>query len=80
MSNAVPLGAFTHFERRTEPLSITHQGQFPVITVSFNLGPNAALGEAMTAIDKVAKEMHLPPSLQASFQGTAASFTQLVDQ
>jgi multidrug efflux pump len=74
MSNAVPLGSFAHFERQAEPLSISHQGQFPVITVSFNLGPNAALGEAMTAIDKVEKEMHFPPSLQASYQGTAASF------
>ena len=44
-SNAVPLSAFAHFEKTTEPLSITHQGQFPAITVSFNLAPNAALGD-----------------------------------
>jgi multidrug efflux pump len=74
-SNAVPLGAFSHFEKTTEALSISHQGQFPAITVSFNLGPDAALGEAITAVDKVQKDMHMPPSLQAGFQGTAASFT-----
>ncbi|MGA2336723.1 MAG: efflux RND transporter permease subunit [Terriglobales bacterium] len=74
-SNAVPLSAFAHFEKTTEALSINHQGQFPAITVSFNLAPNAALGEAITAVDKVQKDMHMPPSLQAGFQGTAASFT-----
>ncbi|MGC2229692.1 MAG: efflux RND transporter permease subunit [Candidatus Sulfotelmatobacter sp.] len=74
-SSAVPLGAFSHFEKTTEALAITHQGQFPAITVSFNLAPNAALGEAITAVDKVQKDMHMPPSLQAGFQGTAASFT-----
>ena len=73
-SNAVPLSAFTHFENTTEPLSINHQGQFPAITVSFNLASNAALGNAITAINKVQKDMHMPPSLQADFQGTAASF------
>ena len=75
MSNAVPLSAFSHFEKTTEALSINHQGQFPAITVSFNLAPNAALGEAITAVDKVQKDMQMPPSLQAGFQGTAASFT-----
>src|ERR1700728_4156407 len=74
-SNAVPLSAFAHFEQTTEPLSITHQGQFPAITVSFNLAPNAALGSAITAVDKVQENLNLPASLQASFQGTAASFT-----
>jgi multidrug efflux pump len=73
-ANAVPLSTFSHFQRATEPLSITHQGQFPAITVSFNLAPNAALGSAITAIDKVQADMHMPPSLQADFQGTAASF------
>ena len=75
MSNAVPLSAFAHFETTTEPLSITHQGQFPAITVSFNLAPSAALGSAITAVDKVQKNMNMPASLEASFQGTAASFT-----
>jgi multidrug efflux pump len=74
-SSAVPLSAFAHFENTTEPLAITHQGQFPAITVSFNLAANAALGDAIAAVDKVQKDMHMPPSLQAGFQGTAESFT-----
>jgi multidrug efflux pump len=73
-ASAVPLDAFSHYEHATESLSITHQGQFPAVTLSFNLAPKAALGGAITAIDKVAKEMNFPPSLQAEFQGTAASF------
>ena len=73
-SNAIPLSAFSHFEMTTEPLSITHQGQFPSITVSFNLAPNASLGAAITDIDKLQKSMKMPASLQADFQGTAASF------
>jgi multidrug efflux pump len=75
MSSAVPLSAFAHFENTTEPLAISHQGQFPAITVSFNLAPSAALGDAITSINKVQRKMHMPPSLQAGFQGTAASFT-----
>ncbi len=75
MSNAVPLSAFSHFEKTTELLSINHQGQFPAVTVSFNLASNAALGNAITAVDKVQKNMHMPGTLQTGFQGTAASFT-----
>jgi multidrug efflux pump len=74
-SAAIPLSAFAHFEKTTESLAITHQGQFPAITVSFNLAPNAALGNAITSVNKVQKDMHMPPTLQAGFQGTAASFT-----
>jgi multidrug efflux pump len=74
-SNAVPLSAIAHFEKTTEPLSITHQGQFPSITVSFDLAPDAALGGAITAVDKVQRALHMPASIQAGFQGTAASFT-----
>jgi multidrug efflux pump len=73
-SSAVPFSAFSHFETTTEPLSITHQGQFPAITVSFNLAPGAALGGAISSITKVQKDMNMPASLQADFQGTAASF------
>ena len=73
-SNAVPLSAFTHVEKAAEPLSINHQGQFPAVTVSFNLAPNAALGGAITAIEKVQKDLNMPVSVQYGFQGTAASF------
>jgi multidrug efflux pump len=70
----VPLAAFTHAEQTTEALSINHQGQFPAVTVSFNLASNASLGEAITDIDKVTKRIGFPPTVQADFQGTAASF------
>jgi len=73
-SNAIPLSAFSHFETATEPLSITHQGQFPSITVSFNLAPHASLGDAIDKIAKLQKGMNMPASLQADFQGTASSF------
>ena len=73
-TTAVPLSAFTHIEKATEPLSINHQGQFPAVTVSFNLAPNAALGGAITAIEKVQKNLNMPASVQYGFQGTAASF------
>ena len=75
MSTAVPLSTFSHFENTTEPLVITHQGQFPAITVSFNLAADTSLGDAITEINKVQKDLHMPPSLQAGFQGTASSFT-----
>jgi multidrug efflux pump len=73
-SNAVPLRTFTHTTSTTEPLTINHQGQFPAVTVSFNLAPDAALGTAITEIDDLMRKMHLPASLQGDFQGTAASF------
>jgi multidrug efflux pump len=73
-ANAIPLSAFTQMQRTTEALSINHQGQFPSVTVSFNLAPNASLGTAISKIDDAAKKMNFPPSLQADFQGTAASF------
>ena len=72
--SAVPLSAFTHFESRTAPLSVNHQGQFPVVTISFNLAPGASLGEATKAIEQVQKEIKMPLSIQSAFQGTAASF------
>jgi multidrug efflux pump len=72
--SAVPLSAFTHFESRTAPLSVNHQGQFPVVTISFNLAPGASLGEATKAIEQIQKEIKMPLSIQSAFQGTAASF------
>jgi multidrug efflux pump len=73
-ANAIPLSAFTHASTTTEALSINHQGQFPSVTVSFNLANNASLGRAIEDIDKAADQLHFPASLQSSFQGTAASF------
>jgi multidrug efflux pump len=73
-ASAVPLAAFTHASLTTEPLSINHQGQFPSVTISFNLAPKASLGTAIADIDKVSARMGFPPTIQADFQGTAASF------
>jgi multidrug efflux pump len=70
----VPLSAFTTFQAGTAPLVVNHQGQFPVVTASFNLAPGASLGDAVTAIDNAKKELGMPASVQATFQGTAAAF------
>jgi multidrug efflux pump len=53
---------------------VNHQGQFPTVTISFNLAPGAALGDATKAIEQAQKELHMPLSIQAAFQGTAQSF------
>jgi multidrug efflux pump len=70
----VPLAAFTHLEEMTAPITVNHQGQFPVVTISFDLARNASLGDGVNAVNKVKDEIGLPPSIQAAFQGTAASF------
>jgi multidrug efflux pump len=71
---AVPLSAIAHFETLPAPLTINHQGQFPVVTISFNLASGYSLGDATTAIDQAQKSIGMPISIQAAFQGTAASF------
>jgi multidrug efflux pump len=71
---SVPLGAFTRIEQMSAPLSINHQGQFPVVTVSFNLAPGVALGEAVAAVNQAKQNVGMPASVQTSFQGTAQSF------
>ena len=70
----VPLSAFTHFSPTTTALAVNHQGQFPAITLSFNLAPGVALGDAVTAITDAEREMGLPASIHATFQGTAQAF------
>jgi multidrug efflux pump len=71
---AIPLNVISHFESSSAPLSINHQGQFPVVTISFNLAPGSSIGSATDAIEKVQKDIGMPISIQAAFQGTAASF------
>jgi multidrug efflux pump len=71
---AVPLGAFTDIQISNAPLAVNHQGQFPVVTVSFNLAPRASLGEAVRAIEKARQDVGLPASIQEAFQGTAQAF------
>jgi multidrug efflux pump len=70
----VPLSAFSHIELQTVPITVNHQGQFPVVTLSFNLAPKAALGEAVTAVNKVKDDLNMPASIQGAFQGTAEAF------
>ncbi len=70
----IPLSTFTTLQQTTAPLAINHQGQFPVVTVSFNLAPGVSLGEAVASIDSAKHEIDLPPSIQAGFQGTAEAF------
>jgi len=70
----VPLSAFTTATTAPAALALNHQGQFPVVTLSFNLAPNASLGDAVNAINNAKGEVGLPPSIQATFQGTAAAF------
>jgi multidrug efflux pump len=70
----VPLAAVTRLEETTAPLVINRQGQFPAVTVSFNLAEGVSLGAAVAAIEAARREIALPPGVQASFQGTAAAF------
>ncbi|HEY5377822.1 MAG TPA: efflux RND transporter permease subunit [Polyangiaceae bacterium] len=71
----VPLSAVTHSSVTFTPLAINHQGQFPAVTLSFNLAPGSALGDAMKAIDLAERDIGMPPSIRASFQGTAQAFS-----
>jgi len=70
----VPLSTFTQFQQRTTALAVNHQGQFPVVTLSFNLAPHASLGNAVDAIHAAERQIHLPLSVHPSFQGTAQAF------
>jgi multidrug efflux pump len=72
--NQVPLRTFSHLELTSVPITVNHQGQFPVVTLSFNLAPNASLGAAVSAVNKVKDALHMPASIQGAFQGAAASF------
>jgi hydrophobic/amphiphilic exporter-1 (mainly G- bacteria), HAE1 family len=69
----VPLSALTHLERTVGPLAVNHAGQLPAVTLSFNLAPGVSLGEAVAAINKIARES-LPATVQTTFQGTAQAF------
>src|SRR5206468_6815763 len=70
----MPLGAIARFAPTTAALAVHHQGQFPAVTLSFNLAPGVALGDAVTVVESAAREIGLPPSIRASFQGTAQAF------
>jgi multidrug efflux pump len=70
----VPLAAFTHIKPGTTSLAVNHQGQFPVVTLSFNVAPGVALGDAVEAVDNAKREIGLPTSVEGAFQGTAQAF------
>jgi multidrug efflux pump len=70
----IPLGSFSKVETGTVPITVNHQGQFPVVTLSFNLAPNASLGDAVKAVDQVKSELNMPPTIDAAYQGTAEAF------
>ena len=70
----IPFSAFSHVETTTVPITVNHQGQFPVVTLSFNLAPSTSLGDAVKAVNKVKDGMGMPPSVQAAYQGTAQAF------
>jgi len=71
---SVPLSAFTHFEPSSTPLGVSHQGQFPSVTLSFNLAPDVSLGQATQIIQSAEQAIGFPGTIHASFQGTAAAF------
>ncbi|MGC2392433.1 MAG: efflux RND transporter permease subunit [Methylovirgula sp.] len=70
----IPISQFVHLKRVPALISVNHQGQFPAVTISFNLAPGTALGQAVEAIQKAAAEVSLPETIQTSFQGTASEF------
>jgi len=70
----VPLSTFTTFEERATPLLVSHQGQFPAVTISFNLAPAVSLGEAVDAIEQTRRDLRMPASIEARFQGAARAF------
>lgn len=70
----VPINVFTHMSETMTPLAITRQGQFPAVTVSFNVAPGISLGDAVRAVEQASREIRLPASIRGSFQGTAQAF------
>ena len=70
----IKLSTFTHFANDTTALAVNHQGQFPSVTISFNLAPGVALGEAVDAITQAEQQIHMPAGIRGTFQGTAQAF------
>jgi multidrug efflux pump len=75
----VPLSAIAHYGPAVAPLSVNHQGLFPSVTISFNLLPGVALGDAELAVDGAARRVGLPPTIQTMFTGTAAAYQTSLD-
>ena len=73
-STMVPLSQIASLIPAVTPIVVNHQGQFPSVTLSFNLAPGATIGAAVSAVQKAARDLHLPPSIATSFQGNAQAF------
>src|SRR5260370_32263361 len=74
ISSPIPLSAIAHFEKKSSPLTIAHQGQFPVVTISFNLAPNTSLSQAVAAVERTQHGLAMPARLHASLQVTAEAY------
>ena len=70
----VPLSTIAHYETQRTLLQVNHQGQYPAVTLTFNLAPNVALGDAVTALEKAERDLNMPSGIHATFQGTAQAF------
>jgi multidrug efflux pump subunit AcrB len=73
-STMVPIGAFSNSAISTTPLTVNHQGQFPAVTISFNLAPDVSLGDAVALINQAEQDIHLPAGIWTTFAGTAQAF------
>jgi multidrug efflux pump len=78
VNRQVPLSAVTKFEKSTAPLVINHQGQFPAITITYNLKADASIGDATSAIEQAVAELHMPDTIHAEFAGDTKAFSQLI--
>ena len=73
----MPLSAFTTLNKSSAPLTIAHQGQFPVVTISFNVANGGSLGDAVTQVEKLQRRLNMPASIQGGFQGTAKAYQSI---
>ena len=74
----VPLSAVAHYEQQRTSLQVNHQGQYPAVTLSFNLAPSVALGDAVAALEKAQQELGMPSTIVATFQGTAQAYQDML--
>ncbi|MBU3890757.1 MMPL family transporter [Methylosinus sporium] len=80
VASMIPLSSIARFEQKAAPLVVTHVGGSAAVSVSFNLPPNVALGDAVAAIERTAAEIHMPASIQSGFSGAAAAFQKVIVQ
>ena len=78
-NNSVPLSAISSLSESSSPLTISHQGQFPVVTISFNVAPGYSLSQAVVAVEKTKERLNMPSSIEGNLQGTAAAYKAIGD-